>query len=135
VRFVSVSWERSWTGERRQGRSCLFRREYFRNGDSYTEETVLGLSPGEDGSCNSENRHGRRREHRRISFLARRVQEVRQQTRKLSCVQVWARSSDVRFRDDNIMIFNDIYRMIRPMVIFRAMKIYKNISICRISPQ
>jgi hypothetical protein len=89
---------------------------------------LLGSSPGEDGFCSSRTKHDRRTAQiTKLLVSAKRLQEQRSETRKLS----WVRAS-VKMLGLGIMmmiaiiiiiiILNDMYRMIRHMVSFRAIK-------------
>jgi hypothetical protein len=57
--------------------------------EATTPKTVLGSGPNEDGFCSSETKHDRRTALRQNLFVsARRLQELRSQTRNLSWVRV-----------------------------------------------
>jgi hypothetical protein len=87
-------------------------------------KAVLGSSPNEDVFSFSETKYDRTVQITKLFVSARRLQELRLQTRKLSLVRVSV--TKVGFRDNNFsIIFSDTYRMIRPMISFRAIKIDK----------
>jgi hypothetical protein len=76
---------------------------------SKLRKTVLSSSLGEGGSCRSETEHDRRTAPRPKLFVsARRLQELRSQTRKLSWVRVSVKM--LGFGIIFSVIFNDTYR-------------------------
>jgi hypothetical protein len=125
VKTVSVARKLSTIEELRQDQSCLFRRGCYRNKDHASQKTVLSSIPGEDGFCSSETKHDRRTVPRQKLFVsARRLQKQRPQPRKT--VLCWSSDDDVGFRDNfSPMRFNYAYRIIRPMISFRATKLDK----------
>jgi hypothetical protein len=88
-----------------------------------TGKSVLSSSPGEDGFSSSETKHDRMTQRKKLFVSARRLQEPRSQTRKLSCVRVSVRMGlGIMIIIIFPMIFNDTYRMVRPMISFRIIK-------------
>jgi ribosomal protein L30/L7E len=130
VRVVSVFWKLSTIEEHRQDRSCLFRRGDYRN-NGPNPEKLPGSSPGEDGFCSSETKYYRKTAQRTKLFVSkRRLQELRSQSQKLSWVRVSVKILGLGKIIISV-IFNDTYRMIRPMLNIRAIKIntkYKHLS-------
>jgi hypothetical protein len=63
-----------------QMRSCLFRREDYRNKSYDTEKTVVGLRPDDDSRC-SETKHDRMMPRQNLFISARTFQELRSQIR------------------------------------------------------
>jgi hypothetical protein len=93
---------------------------------------VLCSNHGEDGFCSSETKHDIRRVPRPELFVsAGRLLEVRSQSLKLSWVRVSVKMLGLWIIIIIIIIvivyviLNDTYRMIRPMVSFREIKIDK----------
>jgi hypothetical protein len=88
VKMVFVARKLSVIQERRQDQSCCFSAK-IAGTKARTLKTVLGSSPDEDGFCSLETKHKRRTMRRQNLFVsARRLQELRSQTRKLSWVRV-----------------------------------------------
>jgi hypothetical protein len=101
-------------------RLCLESRKRFQRGKN--SESVLSLSPGEGGFCSSVPKHDRRTDPRTNLFVsARRLPKKRLQTRKMSQVRVPVKVFNLRIIF--LTIFNDTYRIIRPMISFREIKI------------
>jgi hypothetical protein len=83
-------------------------------------KTVLGSSPDEDGFSSSETKHDRRTAPRQNLFLlARRLQKLKSRSREMSWVRVSVKMLGLGIIIFS-MIFNDTYRMIRPMISFWA---------------
>jgi hypothetical protein len=60
MKMVSAGRKLNTIEERRQERSCLFRRGYYRNKAHNPEQSILGSIPGEDRFFSSETKYDRR---------------------------------------------------------------------------
>jgi hypothetical protein len=118
---VCVCWliAREWIHRFAPNLACLFleTRNRFKK-RSKVRKNALSSKPGEGGFCILETKASPRQ---KLFVLTTRLQKKRSQPRK----SVLSSSlGEDGFRDNIFsMIFNDTYRMIRPMASFRAVKI------------
>jgi hypothetical protein len=93
-----------------------------------TPKSVLGSSTGEDGFCSSETEHNRRTAQRTKVYFGEDITGTTVLTRKVSWVRVSVKILGLGIIIIIIifsLIFSDTYRMIRPMISFRTIKVGK----------
>jgi hypothetical protein len=133
MKIFSVARKLCMAEERRQDQSCLFRRGDLQEQRPQPRKTALTSSPDEDCFSSSETTHDRTAQRTKLFVSARRLQELRSQTQKLS----WVRASVKMLALEIIIIiiiiiffsaiFNYAYRMIRPMAISSTVISFKDI--------